>query len=413
MPFLILNGIEHAKGSEVMKNVIAILAFVLAAQAKAQTYVPAQAVQTLPAAQAPAQAARPTVIYDERTNQLVEVAPQVEAAPQPAAQPVYVINSQRIQGYQSAQIQEQPTTIVQEAPLKNSAADQMRKQRQETEAGTEDGIVQALEKARMDDELKRRERFTGALSAMPTPTPAPQAAAPAPAPAPIVVAAPVVVAEEEVRPKKIKDLDEEPTEKVDIKSEIRAALAEKEAAAPAPAKPQNFVAGLIGMSAYPDVVNVRGNGAAGVAVGLVTADRVVAEGSFLYGNFDLEDVFSYSYFPRIVEMKQYNFAAAVKYQLLPGKIRPNVGGVASYTRRSYSEYKSDFLTSDSLDVGIAGGLDVALSDAFSVGLDLRYYWNVAYKTNSNYQQSFVYNRGRNPVEELQYYTATLAGKFTF
>ncbi|MES2962494.1 MAG: hypothetical protein V4760_01295 [Bdellovibrionota bacterium] len=391
-----------------MKNVIAILAFIMASQANAQTYVSAQPVQTLPAAQAQA---RPTVLYDERTNQLVEVAPQVEQAPQPISQPVYVINSnsQRNQGYQSAQIQEQPTTIVQEAPLKNSAADQMRRQRQDSEAGTEDGIVQALEKARMDDELKRRERFTGALTATPTPAPAPIVQQQV---APVIVAAPVQEEEQPVRARKIKDLDEEPTEKVDIKSEIRAALAEKEAA-PAPAKQVNYVSGLIGMGAYPDVVNVRGNGAVGVAVGLVTPDRVVAEGSFLYGNYDLEDVFNYGYYPRIVAMKQYNMSAAVKYQLLPGKIRPNVGGAASYTRRSFSEYKNDFLTSDALDVALSTGLDIAISDAFSVGMDLRYYWNVAYKSNSNQPQSFVYNRGRNPIEELQYYTATVAAKFTF
>jgi hypothetical protein len=239
----------------------------------------------------------------------------------------------------------------------------------------------------------------------------------------VIVAAPVQ--EEEptpVKAKKIKDLDDDSmtstTEKVDIKSEIRAALAEKETAPPA--KNQNFIAGLIGLGAYPDVVNVRGNGSMGVAVGLVTADRVVAEGSFLYGNYDLEDLFAFSaspygygYQPRMVNMKQYNFTAAVKYQVLPGKIRPNIGGVASYTRRSYSEYKSEYLTSDALDVGVAGGLDVALTDAFSVGLDLRYFWNMAYKTNTSVQQSFVYNRGSNPVESLQYYTATLAGKFTF
>lgn len=400
-----------------MKNLIAILAVVMAVQAQAQQYVPVQQVQTLPAAQAPQ--AKPTVLYDERSNQLVEVAPQVEAAPQPAAapQPVYVINSQRIQGYQAAQIQEQPTTIVQDAPLKTSAADQMRKQRQETEAGTEDGIVQALEKARMDDELKRRDRFNGAITAAPTPAPTPAAAPVAPVAIAPVVVAPVQQAEE-VKPAKIKDLDEDKADKVDIKSEIRAALEEKAAATP-PAKSQNYIAGLAGLGAYPDVVNVRGNGSAGVAVGLVTPDRVVAEGSFLYGNYDLEDLFYFNmspyggYQPRIVSMKQYNFAGAVKYQILPGKIRPNVGGVASYTRRSFSEYNNDFLTSDALDVGLATGLDVTLADSFSVGVDLRYYWNLANKTNSNYQQSFVYKNGSNAIETLQYYTATLAAKFTF
>ena len=407
-----------------MKSLIAILALIMVSQANAQNnYGAQQGAQPLPVArQAPK-----AVMYDERTNELVEVQPQVQPQAQPqqpqvqvqtqaeAAQsaPIYILNNQRLQGYQGAQaqIQEQPASLVQDAPLKNSAAESMRKQRHGAEDATEDGIVQALEKARLDDEVRRRERFNSAIAPVESSAPpaAPQYAPVQPVQTQQVV--PVVIAAPQAKIETPAVEKEEKEEKVDIKSEIRAALQENESAKK-PAQTRNYISALAGQGAYPDVINVKGNGAVGVALGLVTPEGVVAEGSFLYGSYDLENLFTA--YTRITTMKQFNFAGALKYQLLSGRIRPSLGGVAGYTRRSYSEDQAtDFLTSDALDAGVVGGVDISLTDSLSIGLDMRYLWNISYKQNSQNTRSFVYQGGANPVEALQYYTAALAAKFTF
>jgi outer membrane protein W len=112
-------------------------------------------------------------------------------------------------------------------------------------------------------------------------------------------------------------------------------------------------------------------------------------------------------------MRQYNVGAALKYQLLPGRIRPMVGGAVDYARRSMSEMGYDFRTSDAFDVGFVAGLDLQLTDNFGIGLDFRYMTNITYRDNSNYPQSFVLNTAQNPIEKLDYYMGTLSGKLSF
>ncbi len=423
-----------------MKNLIAFLAFVMMSQAYAQAPAQVQVVspQAAPivAQAAPAQPKK-TLIYDERTNQLVEVSPQVQAqasAPQqiqaeatanaPSASPIYILNNQHLQGYQgAAAIQDAPTTIVQEAPVKVSASETIRKERQGAEAATEDGIVQTLEKARLDDEVRRREKFNSALN-------------PA-SPAPAVVAAPVI--EQEVveialqKPSKRKKvvIEDETSkeEKVDVKSEVRAALAEQYAA---PANiAQYYISGLVGTANY-STANIRSKLSSGFSLGMVTPERFVVEGSFIYGQSEIDNIAGYTADGLTYDFSQYNFSAALKYQLLPGKLRPTVGALASYTRRSYSvasggynSYNSgangpDLGSTDAFDAGLEAGLDIALSSNFSIGADLRYLWNIASKTSNDkgyrtatYNNQRVTNGGIPVVEDLAYYIASMSAKFTF
>ena len=69
---------------------------------------------------------------------------------------------------------------------------------------------------------------------------------------------------------------------------------------------------------------------------------------------------------------------------------------------------------------VAGALgaftaDMSISDNFAIGADFKYMTNVTSRQDTRYQQSIV-----NPssgfgsaVEDLQYYTISLAGKFLF
>lgn len=450
-----------------MKTLIAILAFIMTCQAQAQ---------------------QKTLIYDERTNQLVEVSPAVAAAPQakpqaqaqaqgqaqaqaqseatatavapsaPAASPIFILNNQRLQGYQgvtqgtsqgaqaqAAAIQQQPTTVVVDAPAKVSASDSIRKQRAETEAATEDGIVHALEKARLEDEVRRREKFNNALApqaAAPVQqqavivAPAPVAVVPAPAQAPVVqqqvVSVPVVAVEvEEEAPqkpqkpqKRKKVVLEEAEEQVDVKAEIRAALAERDAKPVKPAA-QYYVSGLIGMGNFADIDYVDSALATGFTVGMVTSDRFVIEGSFAYGDYTLGNN-GYWGQPTI-SMDQYDFAVAGKYQILSGKIRPAAGVIASYSRRNYTSdwfysygYGDTGITTDTFNAGLTAGLDIALTQSFSLGVDFRYMWSIASRDNSNpYNNSFTATNNSNRnwtasmIEDSAFYMTSIAAKFTF
>lgn len=387
-----------------MKNLIAVLAFMMLGQAQAQT-----------------QAAQPVVVYDETTNSMVEVQPQAQSQPQPTQSPIYIMNSQKYQGYQGAtqaQVQEQPMTVVQESPLAVSPAENMRRKRQDVEAATEDGIVQALEKARMEDEIRRREKFNGAIgtgseATQPSNTIVQPIMPQQQLPPPVVVApaAPIVTVVEERREEKPEE------EKVDVRTEVRAALAEANAEKPADTS-NYYISGLVGMGKYPDVVNVRGNVVTGFALGMVTNERVVAEGSFMYGEYELENIhYSGGYNPygsNFFDIRQYNISAALKYQLLPGKLRPNVGAVVSYTRRTFTDfYDFELRNSDAFDAGLLAGIDLQLTDSLAIGFDFRYLMNVAFREDSQHRQSFVYPRALNQVEEQDYYMGSLAAKFTF
>jgi hypothetical protein len=379
------------------------------------------------------------MVYDERTNELVEVQPQVETIPAEAPQqqlaqaapsasasganPIVILNNQNArlgstQAQNATQVQELPTAVIEDTPIKASNAERMRKKRQETEAGTEDGIVQALERARMDDEVRRRDRFNNAITASPAaqepvaqptapaypnyqPTYPPPVAQPAPvvqqvAPAPVVIA-PVI------------EREREENEKVDIKSEIREALKENQPKAKDPQ--QYYVGALIGLADYSSTINVHGNLSSGVTIGMITPDRFVFEGNFLYSTFQMDDVHDFTH---RVQLKQYNFGGTVKYQLLPGRIRPTIGAVGTYTRRGFNEFGYEFRTSNAFDVGVAGGLDIMISDSFSLGVDVRYMTTLVHRDSNSYNDLVRYQPwGEKNIEDIDYYTAAVVGKFTF
>jgi hypothetical protein len=358
------------------------------------------------AAHAQAQAKR-LVQIDDSTGELVEVTP-TEANAAVQTQPgIVILNSQKAtQSSTQSAIQDQPTNVIEDSPLTMSAAERRRRDRQTLEMRTEQKIVEKLEESRIEDERARAERLFGnGFSGQQQQAPAPQAVQVIQAPQPVqVVEVPV--------PK------EEP--KVDVKQEVRAALEEMKPKE-TPKQTSYYVQGLVGIGDYPDAINVRGNVATGFSFGLVTPERFVAEGTFQYSEYDIEDMqagYSYGY-PPFKTLNQYNFQAAIKYQILGGKIRPVIGAIAGYTYRSYEEQQYYYVgnvknvSTNAFDIGALAGLDLQLTDSFALGFDLRWMKNIAYRENSDFQQSFVYPRAGKVVEELDYYLGSLTGKFTF
>lgn len=387
-----------------MKTQILLLAILLGPQAQAQNGYIVQnndvVPQTMPTK-------KRVVQFDEATNTVVEVeqTPVVEQR-----QPIYILNNQR------QAVQEQPTTIVEAAPLSESRAEALRKRRQGLEVNTEQKIVEKLEEARMEDEKARAERLfgNGFGAGRPEQT-APAVIQPQPEPVPVVIApqAPVQAVAPVVA--------ETAEDRVDVRSEIKAAMEELSAKDEKTDKQSYFIGGVVGLSEYPDAVNVKGNVATGVTIGLVTEDRIVVEGSFLYSDYEVQDYMSYYPWK---DLTQYNFSAAVKYQLLPGKLRPFAGGVVGYTYRKASDRYNSYAgygasgsngegTSNAFDLGAAAGLDLQLTDSFSIGGEFRYMTNVSYRRDEKYPQYYGAATGQSPIEEMDYYTVTLGGKFTF
>lgn len=433
-----------------MKTLVATLALVLVYQAQAQ------ANQENIQSQESAVQAQHAVVQGE---------PNTIAPAQSAGNPIYILNNQRVQGYQgtaqetaqgAAQsqgqvaVQEQPVSVVQDTPLKVSPADQIRKRRADTELQTEDSIAQALEKARIDDEIRRREKFNNAIVPVQGAQAAQSAANNAGASvvgdnnsvqqtnviqqpqqvqqaqavqqvAPVKPAEPIkkiIIVEKqeedsddvvvvEKAPKKEKE------EKVDVRAEIHAAIAES-------SKKQDldrqsyYVSALASFGNYNNIVNVDRSLGWGLAVGTVLPEHFVVEGAFFYGTYRMQDICMMGCGPNfIVDMIQYNFEGALKYQILPGKFRPVVGAILGYTRRSYSypNFGGSYRQTDAIDGGALLGADLALTSGFAIGLDFRYMTNFGYRVaSSNYPSPY---QQYNDPEKLDYYTINLVGKFTF
>ena len=331
---------------------------------------------------------------------------------------IYILNSQNQRAAAAnANIQEQPNTLIEASPLKESRAEQLRRSRQGMETQTEQKIVEKLEEARMEDERARADRLFGSgfgsgRNEQPVQQMQPvQPMQPAPVqvvPAPVVVAEPAVAAP-------IKE--EEP--KVNIREEVRAAL---EDANRKEEKTNFYVAAQAGVAEYPDVKNIRGNMSTGFSVGMVTPERVAIEAGFLYSTYTLEVVDPYAYgytpYPLFKDLTQYNYTAAVKYLVLPGRFRPFMGALVSYTNRKYSD-KTSYLpysanndvSTNAFDIGVTAGMDLQFTSTFAVGFDFRYLTNISY--NEEYPRSIYAPRRGTPVEKLDYYTAGLVAKFTF
>lgn len=367
------------------------------------------------------------VRYNEATNEVVEVAQPESSAP------VYIVNSpkyesapqapQKVAAIAAPSVQEQPTTLIEASSLKESKADQLRKSRQDMEVQTEQKIVEKLEEARIQDEKARADRLFGATlvaplaapTPAPTPTPAPQIAPPPAAPQAALMPPIVVVEKAE---SKVEEAEEPATIKEDAKKVVETPKVDQEQ------KASYFVGGLVGISQYPDVNNVRGTGSGGFTIGTITPEGWVAEGTFMFSTYDLEVVSPMSYsnpYPPFKAVTQSHFSVGAKYLFLSGKLRPSAGILGSYSYRKYTNKQYGYINSDNaatnaLDVGVSAGVDLMLTKNFSLGLDFKYLANVAYNTNSSYQQSFVYpqfSQPGTPLEKLDYYTLTLAGKVIF
>ncbi|MCB0413278.1 MAG: outer membrane beta-barrel protein [Bdellovibrionales bacterium] len=318
--------------------------------------------------------------------------------------------------------QQQPTTYVEASPLTESNADRIRKARQEAELRTEQKIVEKLESSRLEDEKRRADALFGdRLNTLNSNEPQPQAQpiVPVAQPAPEVV----VIPEPDT---KKDDNDELKDELVNaVRAEV-SSLKEEEAVEPE----KYFMSGYIGGAEYPDAVNITASSSLGFGIGVnIPEDQITIEGTFGYSTYYIDQI---SYFN---EMKQYNFDFAVKFNVLPGRVKPFIGGVAGYVYRKYTNFNSNGYyygssyrrsgyrpygnyndssnsRTDSFDVGVTTGVDVEVTKNLTVGAGFKYMTNLTHQMDRDFYLSTFYS-GFTPVEQVDYYVYSLNLKGSF
>src|SRR5690606_26573182 len=166
--------------------------------------------------------------------------------------------------------------------------------------------------------------------------------------------------------------------------------------------------------------------ALGVSLGSQLSDRLLVEGNFSLANYDVEQPDSGPFFyydpnfPRITEMNQYSLGAMAKYQIMTGTVRPVIGGLATYSYRTFTDKQFGFDNNDAsshaIDLGLVVGLDLEISKEMSLGLDYRYMFNLYNRAQSSgFQQGFsqIYYNSDTAIEKFSYELVSLVARFTF
>lgn len=346
-------------------------------------------------------------------------APTIQSTSRPQAVQTVIVAPSR------PAVQKQPVTMVEASPLSSSNADSIRKNRQEEEMRTETRIVEKLETSRMEDEKRRAQVLFGdKFDALNNKD---QAAAQQPVvqqvaqPVYVAPAAPVVAPSSNVQAQPIIIQQNDSLTRDDVAQEVRAALDEDKASANDSTSTnlfeKKYFSAQAGVPQYADSQAIRGNYSAGIGIGTQN-DYLQVEGGFIYSNYSL-DAFYYNQFNQVSYapflMNQYQTYLSAKFQIMAGAIRPNLGGLVSY---SYRTYVTDAYTSfgpagtktgssGAIDLGITAGVDIALNERFALGADLKYMFNMSANINGNTVA------GASSPEKLNYYLLGIAAKMAF
>jgi hypothetical protein len=352
----------------------------------------------------------------------------------PSSSKVIILNnnSSDTSSSQRSRVVSQPTTSVEAAPLTDSRAEALRKAREGAEINTEQKIVEKLEESRLKDEKKRADRLFGnrldsddSEDAKPAPREKeqqPPAAYVPPQPPPqqpqvIVVQTPVV------KEKEVIEQPQQPQAQPIVnddagRGEIRD-RDDRDRDGDNWRDGKWYIGGLIGGLSY-NTPNARGNVATGVSVGKEYANGLVLDGAFIYSNVYLSNYWVDPGF--FTNVNEYSGVFTVKYNFMRDWIRPYAGGNIAYTYRSYTDrsyygdvYPNDSsVSSQSIDLGIVGGVDVMVNDTFSVGGDLRYNFNIVSLSNNYFiGRDDLYADGSKPLEKTGYWQFMITGKLRF
>lgn len=386
-------------------------------------------------------------------------------------QPIYILNqatptatstsgatSGSVSEAAQAQVQKQPTTVIEASPLTESRADSLRKARQDAEMSTEAKIVEKLEASRLEDEkrraqllfgdkLKKEEQEASATQAAPAPAAPVQAPAPqiiiVPAAAVAAPAAPAAAAEAKATatPTEVKAEAKAEVAPVvtPVEEEVKVATKMESSLEVEPLMPvaKKYFTGVVGVTEVNNADHVKGNYSLGFTFGTKYDDTYAVEGSFIYSQYESENINNVRWYDSVdlFDVNQYSGSVALKYFFLKGMVRPVLGGLAQYSYRDFkwsdkngvSPYNLGDATSHAFDVGGIMGVEVQFSPTMTLGFDVRYIKNVAvnrdYGTNEQRYQGGAYPTPeqqanwqygyRTPIEQLDHYLYGLSFQVAF
>ncbi len=330
------------------------------------------------------------------------------AAPLPPAAPVQTM-------------QEQPTTVIEAAPLATSNADDLRKVEEQTEIETEQKIAERLEQERIAAEKQRQQEILNSMNSLTSPAaPSKPQAAQAPAqptsPAVVVVAAPAAQNQSNQQP-------EASLTKDDVQAMVKEDLSSMR-------KPKNdsgryFFSGTIGQINYHSS-DVNSFGSGGLSFGKEFSSNWDVSADFGYADNNIsQSLYLFQ------QMQQYSLGMTARYVFFNGRIRPSLGGAVDYVRRQYSGLQDAYATyttyggsplgqetSDAVDAGVVADVDLMMSDNFSLGLEYRYMTNVGYRyEGQNWLNSAAYrdtvSSTATPLEQQGYDLTSLVIRYLF
>ncbi|NJL24443.1 MAG: porin family protein [Calothrix sp. SM1_5_4] len=371
---------------------------------------------------------------------------QVEAQSLPAAQGVQgvvIVNTADSPVLSEPVVQVQPATVVEATPAAESKAEVMRKARQGAELQTEQKIVEKLEESRLREEQERAERLFGnkiepkggehdsgcdgsrghhapgireergssgrdrkdrdrsargsggAEKAVEQPKVEP-------------VAAPVAAQPELQSPQQQL-----------MPATLRADVAEDEAVVET--GKQFYIGGLLAAPNY-NASNVETNFGLGFTIGKLVNPNVAVEGGFLYSNYNIDTYWQPGLYR---ELDQYDVSIGAKYFFMTGRIKPFLGGSATYVYREYNErirnsaawyLYNAYTTSEethAVNLGLVGGVDFDVAENFVLGLGLDYNFNVMSKNDIDYGSYGLPVGERSPLEKIDYTTVKVNARILF
>ena len=358
------------------------------------------------------------------------------ATPAAAAPTVTAAAPQQVPA-STADMQTQPTTVIEAAPIAESNAEQLQQLEKQTELQTEQKIEDKLEQARIAaEEQRQREILNSMNKLMPAisqattataaqPTAAQTPTAPTTSPTVVVVAPAAALPNQNTASTTSQNSSaSETTTPQDVQNMVKEDLAK--IAKPKTSASSYYVGATLGQINYHQS-NVTSFGAFMLSLGEKFPSNVDLSVDFGYSNNNLtQDAFVFQ------NMDQYTAGLTARYVFFNGRIQPSLGGALDYVRRQYSGLQDTFgnyyqnyynggsignLTSDAVDAGLVADLDLKVSPQFSVGVDYRYMMNVGYKYEGqnilNTAAYRNYNGGIPPLEQTNYDLTSLVIRYLF
>jgi hypothetical protein len=322
----------------------------------------------------------------------------------------------------NVQVTETPTQTVEAAPLTESKLDRLKKNRLDIERSTEEKIVEKLETDRIERERRRNDK-TNSITF--------EEEKRAEAEINKLVDGPQITqvqVKETITPIQAQDsVVVIPPAKVEPAKEYLEADFSKVDKKPEDDRLHWFVGANAGLGDY-SAQNVKGIYAAGITLGVILPERIIVEGGLLFSSYDVvaQPYYGGAYpYAQQIQMDQRNYSLGVKYQLTNTRIRPVAGVAVSYTTRQFIDPMVQRPGSQGYDAALVVGADIALSETFSLGTDLRYFMNLSSRRDQgSYNQAgyggYAYGYGPYPgvqngsfIDEINYYVLSINALIRF